>query len=111
MDLTYGQRNIKLPREHRPRVGKGLYPASHEWQAMKECETCGESLIDGLDIVLFILGPVQFVFGLWILISGSILGLASIAVSILATIGLVARKRVCSTCSPGPKGESGGKSA
>jgi hypothetical protein len=78
---------------------------------MKECETCGTSLIDGLDVILFILGPVQFIFGLWILISGSIFGLASILVSVIATIGLVARKRVCRTCNLGTKKEDGGKAA
>jgi hypothetical protein len=65
---------------------------------MKECETCGNSLIDAWDVVLFALGPVQFFFGLWILFNGDILGLASIAVALIASVGLVARVRVCSSC-------------
>jgi hypothetical protein len=65
---------------------------------MKECETCGKSLLDLLDVVLFLLGPVQFFFGLWVLLSGDLLGIASILVAVIATIGLVARVRVCKTC-------------
>ncbi|MEI6795700.1 MAG: hypothetical protein WCK39_02435 [Methanomassiliicoccales archaeon] len=65
---------------------------------MKECETCGNSLIDAWDVVLFALGPLQFFFGLWVLFNGDLLGIASIVVALLATLGLVARVRVCSTC-------------
>jgi hypothetical protein len=68
---------------------------------MNECDSCGKSLIDVLDVILFILGPVQFVFGAWVLLGGDILGLGSIIVSVIATIGLVARKRVCKACANG----------
>jgi hypothetical protein len=74
---------------------------------MKECESCGKSLIDALDVVLFLLGPLQFFFGIWVLLNGDVLGFANILVALIATIGLVARRRTCTACADANRGHEG----
>ena len=65
---------------------------------MYECDRCGKSLVDTVDLLLLLLCAVNLVFGILIVMMGSWFGVGSFFLAFLFGVAFAIRRRECKNC-------------
>jgi hypothetical protein len=77
---------------------EGLITEPSDMGAMYECERCGKSLIDTVDLLLLLLIAVNLLFAILILMMGSWYGVGSFFLVFLFGAAFLIRRRECKAC-------------
>jgi hypothetical protein len=68
---------------------------------MYQCDRCGKSLIDTIDLLLILLAAVNLVFAVLIVLMGSWFSLGSFFLAFIFGAAFVIRRRECKVCRAG----------